>query len=412
MKRCLAALAAGSLLFSMAGQASAQSPTRGPQKKGAWYAGDLHVHTTYSHDSYGGPDDDNTSYDESYTFGWSVGEQGDIARLRGLDYITISDHNDVRSITDPAFGSEGLLWIPAYENSLPGHAQMLGIDRLLDNGQRTLEDVQRLADTLHAEGGAFQINHPSDHGWHDHYGHSFVPDTVEVWNIGAWYHQHPVPAANDNEFSLRFWDEFLDAGHQVGATGGSDNHWRSLTGIAGVGQPTTWVFAKKPTSDSILEAIREGRTTISHQPPAYGGQFAEIEGDRNGDGTFDATLGDTIEPGKPLRVTVDGAVGATLRLVTDGSETLAEVPVTSTPFTYELPAPATSTWLRAEVFTEDAGEVRAELSPVCDAFDGFTGFFDQPQTTYCDNRLLMLALTSPIYIQPDETEAVPSEITP
>src|SRR3954452_16625674 len=95
---------------------------------GVWLAGDLHVHTTYSHDSYGGPTDDNTGPDEGYTLRHTVTDDMALAKSRGLDYVAITDHSDVRSQSDPgwAFAKQiGLVPVPGYENSLNGHAQML-----------------------------------------------------------------------------------------------------------------------------------------------------------------------------------------------------------------------------------------------------------------------------------------------
>ena len=74
---------------------------------GTWMAGDLHVHTPYSHDSYGGPGDDNTGLEEAYTAGLTVSQQFALASTRGLDYLAITDHNDVRSQSDPGFGRSG-----------------------------------------------------------------------------------------------------------------------------------------------------------------------------------------------------------------------------------------------------------------------------------------------------------------
>src|SRR3954451_4223656 len=88
-----------------------------PARAGEWLAGDLHVHTTYSHDSYGGPSDGNTGPEDAYTFGQTVTEDFAIAASRGLGYLAITDHTDVRSQSDPGFGFGGVLGIPAYENS-------------------------------------------------------------------------------------------------------------------------------------------------------------------------------------------------------------------------------------------------------------------------------------------------------
>jgi hypothetical protein len=277
---------------------------------GEWLAGDLHVHTTYSHDSYGGPSDDNTGPDEAYTLGFGVAQDFALAAARGLDFLTISDHNDIRSQSDPGFGSAGVLGLAAYENSLHGHAQMLGATRLYDDGDSSAAAVQAVADALRADGGVFQVNHPAsqstsfpdDIDWG--YGYEVQPDTVEVWNIGPWLYQPPAPSSNSNDDALRWWQGWLDRGARVGATGGSDSHWVSTSAAQGPGQPTTWVFAAGRSPAAILAALRHGRTTISSQPPALGGARAFLEADTPRPGEWDAMVGDSVSPRSHFRVRV------------------------------------------------------------------------------------------------------------
>src|SRR3954454_10577785 len=126
--------------------------TAAPASAGQWVAGDLHVHTTYSHDSYGGPTDDNTGPDELNTLGYPVAGDFALAATRGLDFLAITDHNDVRSQSDPGFGSSGVLGLPAYENSLHGHAQMLGATRVYSNGDSSTAAVRAAAHALRRDG--------------------------------------------------------------------------------------------------------------------------------------------------------------------------------------------------------------------------------------------------------------------
>lgn len=369
-----------------------------------WMAGDLHVHTVYSHDSFGGPAyDDESEVQDAYTAGWTVLEEGAIAASRGLDYIAITDHNNIRSQADPGWelwDSNGVTMVPGYENSIGGHAQMIGATKMYDNSL----GVPGLAEQLRADGGAFQINHPADHEWDDASGAyeypGFFPDSVEVWNIGAWVYQPPFPATNDHEYPPQFYDALLDEGGRIAATGGSDSHWRSTTAAQGPGQPTTWVCATGTTPAGVVEGIRAGRTTISHQPPAFGGAFAVLEADVDGDGRYETTVGDDVAPGTTVRAAVDLAPGAILRIVTDGSATLAEVPVDSPRFKHTFTVPATSSWVRAEVYYEDGGELRSGLQPVCDLVGALSGNFgdEYGNVTYCRNRLAMVAMTSPIYV--------------
>jgi hypothetical protein len=356
-----------------------------------WVAGDLHVHTTFSHDSYGGPDDDNTGPEEAYTLGHTVASQFAVARSRGLDYMAISDHNDVRSQSAPGFG-EGLLGIPAYENSLDGHAQMLGATRVYDNGDKSAAAVSRLAGELRGAGGVFQVNHPAEGATADQldwkYAYGVVPDTVEAWNISPLY-QPPLPSASDNDGAIRYWEGWLDRGEKVGATGGSDNHYLATTALQGAGQPTTWVAVRERTVAGVLEGLREGRTFISHQPPAYGGPRVFLEADGDRDGRYETVVGGTVSGGTPLRVRVHGAPAAHVRVVTGGGILPFEpVPVTGATFEHRFTLPAAARWVRAEVVGEDVSEVRRQ------ACDGLLG----SQTTYCRNRIARLAMTSALYL--------------
>ena len=354
--------------------------------KGEWLAGDLHVHTTYSHDSYGGPSDDNTPPEDFYTLGWSVGDQFQNAAIRGLDFTFITDHEDIRSQSDPGFGAGGVIPMPGYENSLQGHAQMLGATRIYDNGDKSSAAVTALRDALRADGGVFQVNHPAEGSTdfpHDpdwKYMYDVEPDTVEVWNISRIY-QPPLPSASSNDDAVRYWEGWLDRGARVAATGGSDNHWRSTFAAQGVGQPTTWVYAPERSREGILEGLRAGRTFISHQPPNHAGPRLFLEGDG-------VMVGDRVPTGTKLRVRVQNGAGSFLRLVTTGSRFYGEpVPVTSLDFEHEFEAPAEPGWVRAELFDPD---LAAERSAVC----------DNPETTYCRNMLGVTAMTSAMYLRP------------
>ncbi|MGH2726960.1 MAG: hypothetical protein ACRDKS_08280, partial [Actinomycetota bacterium] len=233
-------------------------------------------------------------------------------------------------------------------------------------------------------GGAFQINHPGDRNWFDEFGHTIVPDAVEVWNIGVWAWQPPAPSANDNDFSLGFYDGFLDLGYRAAATGGSDSHWRLTSPVQGVGQPTTWVFSSGRTWPELTAGIRAGRTTVSWQPPAYLGPRLFLEADADGNGTFEAIAGDLVLAGAAIRARAIGALpGSFIRLVTTGGERQDMLlgPSGSVEFS------TTSPWVRAELLLPD---LEAQRRLLCDPIVG-------EQTTLCRNRLAVLALTSAIY---------------
>lgn len=410
-----------------------------------WLAGDFHVHTVYSHDSWGGPGspDDNTDPFESLpgspedaisdaiTLGLTPGEQGRIAESRGLDFIAITDHDDTRAQEDPWFGEYGqdslpnppgdhdLVWVPNYENTVRGsggHAQMHGAttEHFATYEAPDVVGPEAAADLIRADGGAFQINHPADMSWHDDSGSyeypGFAPDALEVWNIGVWAYQPPAPATNDHEFVLDMWNDLLDQGFHVAGTGGSDNHWRSTVSLQGVGQPTTWVCAHDRTSQAIIEGVLANRTSVSHQPPAHGGPRVYMRADDpQKAGSFESMIGDTVTPGSTIEVQIDGAEGATLSVVTNGGFLLdlkGQETITSPNYTATFMVPTDSTWVRAEVFYPDGREHRRQAQEYCDRFE--EDVYDDEPNTYCENRLAVVALTSPIYFEAPEFDPTTS----
>src|SRR5204863_381953 len=69
--------------------------------------------------------------EDPYTVGFTPLQRLQEAHQRGLNFIALTDHNNVINQTDPAVRAwqaarKRPLIIPAYENSQPGHVQMLG----------------------------------------------------------------------------------------------------------------------------------------------------------------------------------------------------------------------------------------------------------------------------------------------
>jgi hypothetical protein len=411
------------------------SPGRAP-RVGEWLAGDLHVHTCYSHDAYcprgdnGRPTGDyNTGEEELYTFGGTPQERFAEAAARGLDYLALTDHHSdghpeesgYRSVEDPGFGTSGVIGIRGYENSVTGHAQMLGATRIYPSGTGDA-GIEAMADALRADGGVFQANHPADGltgpltscddltGLHWGYGLRVPVDTVEVWNIGHVL-QPPLPAGTSNADALAYWECWLNTGARVAPTGGSDSHWMSTAAFQGVGNPTTWVFTDERSERGVLEAIKAGRTSISFQPPVSGATVLLLEGDVDRDGTYEAMVGDTVPGGTPMRVRATGAPAAGLVEVRVNGRTLIAgdplAPGGSVAFT----VPDESGWVRAELHAEDFREERREncaphLDDAADAVAPVVGTVadglgeDAPSlyTTYCRNRVGVLALTAAMYL--------------
>jgi hypothetical protein len=357
--------------------------------QGEWLAGDLHVHTCYSHDAYCGPTDDNTGPDELYTLSLSVGARFAEASARGLDYLAITDHNDVRSSADPDFGSFGVIGVPGYENSLSGHAQMLGATRIYDKGDSSAGAVNAMAGQLRADGGSLQVNHPTEGiaaafasctdtsllDWD--YAYDVEPDTIEIWNPTAWM-----------QYSEAYWECWLERGAHVAATGGSDSHWLSTLAVQGVGNPTTWVFARERTRAAVLEAIGEGRTSISRLPPAEGGRPLRLEADTDRDGVWESTVGDTVPPGTEMRVLADGVPqGGRIRVRANG-ETLVDYTLVSPGGEVSFDAPDEPGWVRATIL---ASTTATSDGQPCEP-NG-----DAPVST-CAYDQLVQGQTSPIYV--------------
>jgi hypothetical protein len=421
--RRIAVLTAGLAMLATAGPVVADSSENGPPARvGFWVAGDLHVHTIYGHDTCIDP---NTAWDPSstdraarrscdapYTVGFTPVQRLQEAQQRGLNFVALTDHNNVVNQTDPdalafAAANPNFVWLPGYENSQPGHVQMLGArscygndgaipDAIIECDQQVKDKTAlgetELADGLRADGGVFQINHPSDMNWlHAYPGYPVVPDNVEVWNE-PWFYQSPGPASNDDDFAMKWYDGFLQLGYHVGITGGSDSHWQTTDSAQGIGDPTTWVFVRSLTVQGVLDGLRAHRTFVSALPPLEHGPQLFFEADHNGDGVYEAIAGSETSPRSSFRVrTVNAVPDSTLRIVTDQGSVDVPLDPTATSYDFRLGAdgiPAGSKFVRVQLLGPDGQSLRQQG---CDPIVG-------SQTTYCHDVLAMEAVSSPLFL--------------
>jgi hypothetical protein len=359
----------------------------GDATAGVWLAGDLHVHTVLSHDVWGGPGDDNTGPDEAYTYGWTGGEQIAIAESRGLDFLALTDHNRTDVLREPDYQSSLLTLIPAYEHSLAGgHAGvfMPSADLLTDvfhdagggTGFDGSDGLTAFLTQVHGGDGVVVLNHPfykrgsatAPPTWTYDVATSLGVDAVEVWN-SVWFNRSEVTPqiAYDDPAALPWWEQQFLPSTRMPLVGGSDNHWRILTGVAGVGQPTTWVLAADRSVRSVLDGIRAGRTTVSAQPPSMGGARLEPVVVEDWAGGAEVTVGGVAHALGPLvvRTRVRNGAGLTLRAISTG-QIVASSTVAGADVVVEQPVVLPGNgWLRLELVAGNPGTTMlAMTSPV------------------------------------------------
>jgi hypothetical protein len=258
-------------------------------KRRRLFKGDLHVHTLASDGVL------------------SVEELAGHARRHRLDFLSITDHNQMVS-ADALPTIPDLTLIPGIEwTHFKGHANFLGVDRAYDEPffANSLEQVRSRFDSARERGAFIVINHPCDEICPFQFDLDSLPfDCLEIWN---------GPMRVSNLQALGLWHNLLCAGKKIPICGGSDYHRSQL--FLFPGGPTTNVLAMSASPADILSALRQGHAYLTFAP--------------NGP-TLEMTAGDAI-PGdsvpfpdvKEIEIKADGLLGGDVLQVTCASGSTA-----------------------------------------------------------------------------------------
>jgi hypothetical protein len=252
------------------------------------FKGDLHLHTLASDGVL------------------STAELAQHVLRHGLDFLAITDHNQMVS-ADSLPRLPGLTLIPGIEwTHFKGHANFLGVDRPYDEPffANSPEEIQARFSSTRARGGLITINHPFDEICPFTFDMNTLPyDCLEIWN---------GPMRVSNLQALGLWNSMLAAGKKVPICGGSDYHRDHLFLLPG--GPTTCVHAMSASPADILAGLRQGHAYLTFAP--------------NGP-SLDFTAGDAL-PGNSVRfadvreihISASGLLaGDVLQVVTGGGST-------------------------------------------------------------------------------------------
>ena len=167
----------------------------------------------------------------------------------GLDALVITDHDEFAASREAAdlAPEYDLIGITGMEvTSAAGHVLAIGIEEQVPAGLPFTETI----DAIHDRGGIAIVPHPfqkSRSGIAPNVSTEALgqADALEVYNSR-------LLTGRSNRRAERFARKY-----DLPMTAGSDAHIAEL-----VGQAVTLVDAEKPTADSVLDAIRTGKTTV------------------------------------------------------------------------------------------------------------------------------------------------------
>jgi hypothetical protein len=202
----------------------------------------------------------------------------------GLDYLAITDHNQMVS-ADTLLQHSDLTLIPGLEwTHYQGHANFLGVDKPYDEPflANTIEEVRARFATARSRGAFISINHPCDAVCPFLFDMNSLPfDCLEIWN---------GPMRGSNLQAIELWQSMLMAGKKVPICGGSDYHRDAL--LLFPGGPTTCVYAMSSSTRDILSGLKLGHAYITYS----------VKGPKLEMTAGDAILGDSVEFSKVKQI--------------------------------------------------------------------------------------------------------------
>ena len=176
------------------------------------------------------------------------------AQKNGLDFLAITDHNQMIS-ADALPAVPGITLIPGVEwTHYKGHANFLGVDQPYDEPflANTIEDIAARFESARERGAFISVNHPSDLVCPFLFEINSLPyDCLEIWN---------GPMRGSNLQAIGLWHSLLAAGRKIPICGGSDYHRDSL--LLFPGGPTTCVYTMSGGATDILEALKRGHAYL------------------------------------------------------------------------------------------------------------------------------------------------------
>ncbi len=253
------------------------------------FKGDLHTHT-YGSDGV-----------------LALGELAQHALRNGLDYMAITDHNQMVS-SDSLGQHPGITLIPGIEwTHYQGHANFLGVDKPYDEPflANSIEEVSTRFASARQRGAFISINHPCDAVVPFLFDMNELPfDCLEIWN---------GPMRGSNLQAIGLWQSMLMAGKKVPICAGSDYHRDSL--LLFPGGPTTCVYTMSAGPSDILLALKQGHAFLSY---SVNGPMLEMT-------AGEALLGDSVRFSEVRRIEykVRGLVaGDVVQVVTASGNTV------------------------------------------------------------------------------------------
>jgi len=252
------------------------------------FKGDLHTHTFASDGVL------------------STEELGQHALRHGLNYLAITDHNQIVSAKElPRI--PGLTLIPGVEwTHYQGHANFLGVDTPYDGPFFTnnLDEVQGLFLTARERGALITLNHPFEEICPLRFDLNSLPfDCLEIWN---------GPMRESNFRAIGLWQHLLISGKKVPICGGSDYHRDQQ--FVFLGGPTTCIFAKSASPSDLLDGLRRGNAYITFAP---NGPSLEMK-------AGEAIVGDSVpfSNQKEIQFGMDGLlIGDVIQVITNQGST-------------------------------------------------------------------------------------------